>query len=67
MMDREDFEALVEDEEMHHHVLPTLGKCSRDSPSTLDESTSNERIRTMGVHLTHPGYLSLVLGVPDPM
>ncbi|KAH9308987.1 hypothetical protein KI387_036898, partial [Taxus chinensis] len=60
MMTGRSDESLVEDEELQYHVLLTLGKRSRETPHASDDSTSKEKMRTMGMHLIQLGYISLM-------
>ncbi|KAH9307224.1 hypothetical protein KI387_035135, partial [Taxus chinensis] len=57
--------SLVEDKEPQNHALLTLGKCNRETPLAYDENISEKRMRTAGAHMTQPGYLALVQGVPN--
>lgn len=63
MITPEGFEGLMEDKELQHQVIPTFGKCDRESPSTSDESMSKQKLMTMGTHLNPPSHLTLTHSV----
>ncbi|KAH9313692.1 hypothetical protein KI387_022319, partial [Taxus chinensis] len=65
-MDRERFRRHMEDVELEHMKIPHLRKNGRETSSVLDESTYEERLRTVGAHLILPGDLALALGVLTP-
>lgn len=61
-MAHEGFGAHTEDMELEHLELPYFGNYGREPSLDLDKGTSNERLKTAGVHMNLPSKLSFALG-----